>query len=175
MKTPNNLLRHWPRHLLLALSLSALAGLPLVAAAQSSYSVADTVHYRVTMGVVPYGDLQGTETLKAISEGYARTHDSQSLSNDAAVQLGLARVITAAVFDRHDGRRLGDVSLTAIVSRNEGEQVTQQFMYPIRVNGHTTYETVVSMPPGAYTIDLSISRPDQGEREVAAFSRTISQ
>lgn len=174
MRTPDNVLRDWIRYLLVGLT--GLACIPLAAAASSSHSsVAKTVHYRVMMGVVPISDLQGTETLTAIEQGYARTHESQTLSNDAAVQTGLARVLTAAVFSRRNGKRLRDVSMTAIVSRNNGEQVNQQFMFPIRVNGRTTYEAVVSMPPGQYTIDLSISRPAQGQREVAAFSRMISQ
>jgi len=157
------------------LTIGVLLCLPAAATAAPGPGpgVVHTPHYRVTLGIMPVNQLAGTAALRALDRGYARRHDSAPISSSVAVQSGSGEVLSAAVYTRRDGRQLHHLQLTATVRPSHSWQGTRQAMYPVRINGHVTYETLVPMPPGSYTVRLGIANPAKGGHEIATFSRSI--
>lgn len=172
MKTLENYL---PRRLgVLLAGVGLLVALPVLAAPGSTSGITYTPHYRVALGVAPIQSLAGTPTLQVLNQSYARYHGARTLADSAAVESGNGQVITAAVYTRADGRQLHHLQVMATVTpASSWSQGTRQSMYPLDINGYVTYDTVVPMAQGTYTVRLAISDPSEGRHEVATFRRSI--
>lgn len=142
------------RGLVLVISLLFLGTFPAYA-----QGVAHTRHYRVYLGLRALQNAGGQQ---------------QPFDTEGAAQSGIGRLITAAIFRRSDGKRINKASVTVIVIPNDGTQSVHKAMRPVNIGGDVTFEALVALSPGDYTIRIAIKGPKDVRQEIATFQQGVS-
>ena len=127
--------------------------------AQTGSGVAQTRHYQVHLGIAPLTDNQQV--------GAAGLNDS------GAAESGMGHVITVAIFDRDNGKRVTKADVTATVIPTSGQHSVHLTMDPVEINGYTTFEAVAALQDGSYKVNVTINGPRDATPEVAQFETSV--
>lgn len=144
--------------------LSLLACASFAVYAQELARTANTAHYHVHLGMMAFSNLHGK---------YPINQGAQPPHTGGAVESGMGQHLTAAIFRRDNGKLVKNASVTVSVSQAESGQSAHNVMRPIDIDGYVSFETVMAMPPGHYTIRISIKGPKDVRPEVATFKEAI--
>lgn len=137
-----------------------VASLLLVStAAAYGQGVASTPHYRVYIGLRALQYVKGQKT---------------PLDSEGAAQSGSGHLLTAAIFRRSDGKRVNKATVTVIVIPDHEAQSVHKSMFPVDIQGDVTFEAVLALSPGNYTIRISVKGPHDVQRETATFNQGVS-
>ena len=144
----------------------------------------------ITRGLVLATSLLFLDTITAYAQGTAHTRhyrvylglrslqnageQQQPFNTEGAAQSGIGRLITAAIFRRSNGKRINKASVTVIVIPNDGTQSVHKTMHPVSIGGDVTFEAVVALSPGTYTIRIAIKGPEDVRQEIATFQQGVS-
>lgn len=147
-----------------AFMLILLSCIPLTVYAAGFTRTANTRHYHVHLGMMAFNDFHGQ---------YPINQGAQPPHTGGAVESGQGQHLTAAIFRRDNGKLVKNASVYVSISQSESGQSAHSTMRPIDINGYVSFETVMAMPPGHYTIRISIKGPKDVRPEVATFEEAV--